>query len=751
MKKKILLTLLLAIVAMMWAKTSSAQSLKATGATYSTVYVDLGLPSGTLWARCNLGANTPEEYGDYYAWGETNRNKANYTWDTYKWGTEDALQKYNTTDGKIILDSEDDAATALLGADWRMPTQKEMQEIIDKCTWTWTTQNNVKGYVVKGPNNNSIFLPAAGLKVEAKIMYTTERGYYWSRSLESMDAAYVTRFISSGYVCNSMLRYHGFPIRPVCAKAADGKISVIGVSLNTTTQYMSAGDATTLVGTVLPSNATNKRVAWTSSDFSVASVDALGNVKALSPGTATITVTTLDGYYTACCTVTVVAAESNTYSYEYVDLGLDDGTLWATCNIGATKPEEYGNYYAWGELGTKAVYSWDTYKWGTRYALTKYNATDNKTILDTEDDAATQKLGEPWQTPTDSHFETLKNGCTWNVVSMSGVIGYQGTSKKNGKTIFLPFAGYHSGVELINNFVGYYWNSCTGSNDNSYKAGTFVVDYENGVFTADIERFLGFPIRPIISKKYLGLMIAGEKVTTTNCNDLSIFSEVNGTASYDPATKTLTLRNATIETAQNAVYGIENESVDNLTVKLLGTNKISCNDIAVIFGKNTSIIGPGSLDIVSNYMDGIKLNNNASLEIKDGAKVTVSGNDHGIYGSDSGSESVVVNNASLSAKGKNGSICGLKTFRIKDCTVTQPKDCNFNSSRRAVTIKNTMIIVTDWVKITPAASAITLTEADALPAQKQGVYNLQGVRMKDDINNLPAGIYVIDGRKVVKR
>ena len=246
-------------------------------------------------------------------------------------------------------------------------------------------------------------------------------------------------------------------------------------------------------------------------------------------------------------------------------------------------------------------------------------------------------------------------------------------------------------------------------------------------------------------------MIAGEKVTTTNRKDLSIFSEVNGTASYDPATKTLTLRNATIETAQNAVYGIENESVDNLTVKLLGTNKISCNDIAVIFGKNTSIIGPGSLDIFSNYMDGIKLNNNASLEIKDGAKVTVSGNDHGIYGSDSGSESVVVNNASFSAKGKNGSICGLKTFRIKDCTVTQPKDCNFNSSRRAVTIKNTSIIVTDWVKITPTASAITLTEADALPAQKQGVYNLQGVRMKDDINNLPAGIYVIDGRKVVKR
>ena len=156
------------------------------GTTPSPVeYVDLGLPSGLKWAKCNLGASKPSESGDHYAWGET-APKADYDWATYKWmqaGQSDSkyITKYTIADGetggiwydssgafigdnKTVLVAADDAATAKLGSPWRMPTIDEFQELIDKCTWTWTTQDGVNGCQVDGPNGNAIFLPAAGYR-----------------------------------------------------------------------------------------------------------------------------------------------------------------------------------------------------------------------------------------------------------------------------------------------------------------------------------------------------------------------------------------------------------------------------------------------------------------------------------------------------------------------------------------------------------------------------------------------------------
>ena len=133
-------------------------------------YVDLGLPSGTLWATCNVGANSPEEYGDYFAWGET-ETKDNYDCDTYKWGTAaydtifngwylETLTKYNTdsgygtVDNKTTLTLADDAARANWGGKWRMPTDAEWEELMNSCTWTWTTLNGVKGYTVNKIKKN---------------------------------------------------------------------------------------------------------------------------------------------------------------------------------------------------------------------------------------------------------------------------------------------------------------------------------------------------------------------------------------------------------------------------------------------------------------------------------------------------------------------------------------------------------------------------------------------------------------------
>ena len=190
-------------------------------------YVDLGLPSGTLWATCNVGASAPEEYGDYFAWGET-EPKDYYDWSTYKWcnGNEETLTKYcdessfgynGFVDNKTELDPEDDAACVHYPGG-RMPSLQQIQELCDSCTWKWTQLNDVKGMLVTGPNGNTMFLPSADSKYDSPHTYFGPGGYYWSRSLYLDDCikAYYLDFYSNGIYWNlCQTRYGGFPVRAV--------------------------------------------------------------------------------------------------------------------------------------------------------------------------------------------------------------------------------------------------------------------------------------------------------------------------------------------------------------------------------------------------------------------------------------------------------------------------------------------------------------------------------------------------------
>ena len=178
------------------------------------------------WANCNVGAVTPEGYGDYFAWGEVEA-KTTYSLTTYKWckGSYYTMTKYctsgsyGTVDNKTVLEAADDAATVNWGGAWRMPTDAEMTELREQCTWTWTTQNGVKGYkVTSRSNGNSIFLPAAGYRNGSALSSDGVYGFYWSSSLHTSNSSKACNlnFLTSTVSWYDYSRYYGQSVRPVC-------------------------------------------------------------------------------------------------------------------------------------------------------------------------------------------------------------------------------------------------------------------------------------------------------------------------------------------------------------------------------------------------------------------------------------------------------------------------------------------------------------------------------------------------------
>lgn len=480
--------------------------------------IDLGLPSGTKWASFNLGASRPEECGDYYCWGETSPKKDYLSWSNYKWCT----GRYNTLtrycwdyglwyDRNVAMDFRhylvpaDDAATAALGRDWHTPSEDEQDELAEYCTWTWTGS----GYLVTSNNNgNSIFLPAVGYYSEANLLtdFGEEGGYLSSYSDEINGVYCKVRFDRTGLI--SKYRYsrcEGLPVRPVYGQHK----SVTGVSISSEELFVRVGEISrTINAPVQPADAYNKSSTWYVDHESVIEyIGADSRVIARSEGVAHVTAKTIDGGYEAVCTVHV----QDIPVPEAVDLGLPSGTKWSSFNLGASAPEEFGKYYAWGEIEPKLSYDWDTYKWcsGSYDSLTKYNsdssygAVDGKTTLDPEDDAAQVWLGNGWHTPTKAQIQELISCCTWTWTEVNGVYGYLVEGASN--SIFLPSSGFMEGARLCNasingntNLSGDYWSSdLDGGNRYAFR-----LDHYHPVGFASIScdhqsRNIGLSIRPV--------------------------------------------------------------------------------------------------------------------------------------------------------------------------------------------------------------------------------------------------------------
>ena len=373
----------------------------------SHAYIDLGLTSGTLWATCNIGAASPEEYGYYFAWGET-APKENYDWSTYKFGNTSNFTKYNSTDGLTQLKLEDDAAYIIWGKNWRMPTHEEELELTRECSWENDVINNISGYKITGPNGNTIFMPRGGLydgtdygSNGQELSFVNTDGWYWSSTLNYTGSSYAQGLCFFPSLIESVSdheRCDGHNIRPVYIQKSEDE-------------------------------------------------------------------------------------NNNAKEYEYVDLGLPSGTLWATLNIGANNPEEYGQYFAWGELEEKTDYSTQAYLY---YSGTYENiGTD---IANTEYDVAKHLWGNGWHMPTYNQFQELMKNCSWTRTTQNNIKGY--LVQGNNNSIFLPCGGFKNGSG--DNYIGtmaYYWSS-TSNGSTAYCVWDGPKWYCN--YRRD-----GMPIRPV--------------------------------------------------------------------------------------------------------------------------------------------------------------------------------------------------------------------------------------------------------------
>lgn len=398
---------------------------KITGNLNGHDYVDLGLPSGTLWATCNLGAGNPKKGGYYFAWGETSP-KRNYEYDNYRHYNGDGRQitKYCTksnygnnciVDNLTNLLTIDDAAAINWGTGWKMPTKSEMIELYEECIWEWEDG----GYIINGPNGNTIFLPAAGGEYENDYYPTGVYGGYWSNSLDTdrPDGAFGVFFGMYRINLTYGDRIMGSSVRPVCKSSEIEKNNKSAI-----TSLQSKG-------------------LFEESDSKTAPKVISGTTKKSISGI-------LNGH-------------------EWIDLGLPSGIHWVSCNIGAAKPEDYGAYYAWGERTPKHIYNSSTYTFSSKQTNLPRNA-----------DAATVNWGNGWRMPTYNDFKELENNCAWIWSERNGVNGFKVVGP-NGNSIFLPAAGNHYNGEFCDGgSCGFYWSSSLYP-DNSNYAWYLIISSDN--------------------------------------------------------------------------------------------------------------------------------------------------------------------------------------------------------------------------------------------------------------------------------
>ena len=486
--KKLLLILALTLVAI----TGNAQSSpRGDMDNHHPHLIDLGLPSGTKWACCNVGADTPEAYGGSYAWGET-KEKSTYSWSSYIHC--DGTQQTCHYLGSNIAGTDYDVAHVKWGGSWVMPSRAQQYELISNCTYKWTTVNGVKGgKFTSNINGGSIFLPAAGYRNASGLYNAGTYGYYWSSTQNpSSTAAYGLYLNSSETDTYDDDLYFGQSVRPIYVgdtyKAFEvSKSNVETFAGKSSTVEITSGSGYYKVSSSAPNVAEASLSGSTITIKGVAAGLAVIVVTDTKSGSSQYIIATVKQAYLTC---------PDDHHPHVIDLGLPSGTLWACCNVGANTPEGYGGYYAWGETKEKSTYTWSTYTHCDGTEQTCHNLGSD--IAGTEYDVAHVKWGGSWVMPSEAQQHELRNNCTYEWTTVNGIKGGKFTSNINGGSIFLPAAGYLRD-DILNNAGsdGIYWSSTRHLASTNYAYDLYFNSGSTGGY--GIYRYYGHGVRPVVS------------------------------------------------------------------------------------------------------------------------------------------------------------------------------------------------------------------------------------------------------------
>ncbi|WP_440424940.1 hypothetical protein [Prevotella sp.] len=279
--------------------------------------------------------------------------------------------------------------------------------------------------------------------------------------------------------------------------------------------------------------------------------------------------------------------------------------------------------------------------------------------------------------------------------------------------------------------------------------GSSIVQPEGAAFDATLKgvAFEGDLATDVLIKPtdYLGIDVAGVMVTKANCADLSVLDGVTGKLSYDPMTNTLTMQDCTISPTTSDL-GLFTEEGKDLKVEILGNNNITARDGCIMLYGKSIIGGSGTLNVTCSNNTAI-FARTPSLTIE-GIRLIVEGDWSGITGFDGQTEVITVRNAYVEVTGGLGSIDDIKDLVLEGCSIVQPKGAAFDATLKCVALNGEK--VTDKVVIEQDASGINDITAD-VPARKKGIFTVQGVKQTQSWNELPAGIYIVDGVKRVKK
>ena len=576
--------------------------------------IDLGLTSGTLWSSMNLGATDANSSGEYYSWGET-EPKSTYSLSNYLY-YHNALNSYDwigDADGNIT-GTEYDPATQKWGETWMMPTKAQVKELLDECTWTYNSYR--KGYTVIGPSGKNIFLPAAGYSLDGAIVTTLNA--YLTGSTDIDDNSKITYlYTAKGHdsrLITDNVRYYGCVIRPV-------QLTPSSVTLNKSNLEMIIGDAETLTTTVLPAKSRDKSVTWTSSDETVATVDANGQITAIKQGTTTITATTVEGSKTATCAVTVNLVGNA------VDLGLPSKLKWASMNIGATTAEATGEYFAWGEAAAKQDYSESAYKYLFNGTYETIGDADG-IISGTSYDVVTLKWRGHWRLPTATEMNELLSQCTWSYDATKKGYTVKGP---NNNTIFLPSEGYYNGTTLKTD-AGCYQTGTSDASDHS-KVSFLNVTSSSKALNIGTVRYEGLMIRAVNDENVTTAVTS----VSLNKTETTLNLGLNNTDSLETvitpgyaSNKKVSWKSSdeTVATVTDGVVTAHAAGTANITVTTEDGQKTAGCTVTVLAEESLSLLDItdkiGSVASVDGFNDNMKLVKTSDGSIY-GVYMTISG------------------------------------------------------------------------------------------------------------------------------